>query len=119
MTQLEKLELLDSQWKMFATCKNEIAKEYAKTLMMYLLSKGKISRVEKISAASYHIGLSIRKHDRDVNVYIYGESDCDIDFYLPGSDKLTHTLERVDYFGEVEIMIEMFFAEGMPHYENR
>ena len=113
MTQLDKLEMLNSQWKSFANCKNEEAKEYAKTILMYLMSKQK-TPIEEIKSDTHHIKIPIRRYGRLVEINIFSVKDCDIIFYEDANASTsTHRLEVVDYFGDTQILFEMFFYEGI------
>ena len=68
MTQLDKLEMLNSQWKSFANCKRDDAKEYAKIIIMYLMSRAQ-TPIEKIISSTFHIRVPIQKYDRKIKSF--------------------------------------------------
>lgn len=81
---------------------------------MYMMSKGRITQLEKITSNRQSIVLRTKKSGRSVEIYIYGESDCDILFYDKTTDTdsyHTYELDSICYFGIAEIIIEMFFCE--------
>lgn len=111
MTQLDKLEMLNSHWQAFARCGSDDVKDYAKILIMYLITKQKIG-IENVSSSNYAIELLLKRQSRKVLISVYGKGDCDIHF-VEDEDQTVATLDATDFFGIAEILIEMWFREGM------
>lgn len=114
MNQLDKLKILDSNWKAFKLCTNSDTVEKAKTILLYAVSRG--IDVASVIALDKSILLKYGRsdHNKKCMIAIKENALCDIYFINENYEKYAatyRTLIDTEFFGISEIMIEMYLCE--------